>query len=56
MNIVNNIGNAHFPICCDSLSVLGVDVPSMVAISLFPTSAHIPITLYHVEYCDLKAN
>lgn len=58
VNIVNTIGKAHFPIGCDSLSVLGVDVPSMVAISLFLTlSAHTPITLYHNnEYCDLKAN
>lgn len=58
VNIVNKIGKAHLPIGCDSLSVLGVDVLSMVAISLFPTfSAHIPITLYHNDdYCDLKAN
>lgn len=37
VNIVNKIGKAHLPIGCYSLSVLGVDVLSMVAISLFPT-------------------
>lgn len=49
------IEKAHFLIGCDSLSVFGVDVPSMVATSLFLTfSAHITIKLYHnVEYCDL---